>query len=114
MPKGVLGHYLSRLPCSAVWIWPAGCVGSAAEEKCERKRQVWERGCSPWSYPVGYPGARAPKKMTAAGPAATTGPRVFDTPRLLPPAAHVAVAVDLVVAGAGAILSAGGYPGATL
>ena len=63
----------------------------------------------PWSYPVGYPGARAPKKDDGRrGPAATTGPRVFDTPRLLPPAAHVAVAVDLVVAGAGAILSARG------
>jgi hypothetical protein len=63
----------------------------------------------PWSYPVGYPGARAPKKDDGRrGPAATTGPRVFDTPRLPPQASHVAVAVDLVVAGAGAISSARG------
>ncbi|KAK8110114.1 hypothetical protein PG984_014148 [Apiospora sp. TS-2023a] len=110
MPKGVLGHYLSRLPCSAVWIWPAGCVGSAAQEKCERKGRFGSEGVT-LELPCGLPWSEGSEKDDGRrGPAATTGPRVFDTPRLLPPAAHVAVAVDLVVAGAGAILSARGLP----
>ena len=63
----------------------------------------------PWSYPVGYPEARAPKKDDACrGPAATTGLGAFDALRLRPPGAHAAVAADLVAAGAGAILSARG------
>ncbi|KAK8109350.1 hypothetical protein PG984_015151 [Apiospora sp. TS-2023a] len=58
--------------------------------------------------------------MTAAGGPRRRQDRAYSIPpRLLPPAAHVAVAVDLVVAGAGAILSARGvtlsypvaYPG---
>jgi hypothetical protein len=61
MPKSVLGHYLSRLPCSAVWIWPAGCVGSPAQEKCERKSRFGSEGVTlelpcglPWSEDRAY------------------------------------------------------------
>ncbi|KAK8109358.1 hypothetical protein PG984_015159 [Apiospora sp. TS-2023a] len=114
MPKGVLGHYLSRLPCSAVWIWPAGCVGSAAQEKCERKGRFGSEGVT-LELPCGLPWSEGSEKMTAAGGPRRRQDRAYSIPlvccrqpRMLPsPWTSSSPAQER-------FCPRGGYPGATL